>query len=134
MPGTDFIGTALLAEVEGNYTRRLAELRAELEAMDTADPAERHKAWRAAAEEKVRKLYRGTLDGTTSDSDLTRFSISSPPYRGDDDWSRRDLTRKITETEHARDKAMAYVRALAADEAGIVTVYAADLKRIGYGL
>lgn len=134
MPGTEFIGTQLLAEVEGNYDRRIEELTEKLNAVHALDDDQRHAAWRVSAVGRVRELNARIHRGEATDAELSHFSISSPPYPGDRKYEIEGLERQIDDLERTKQKAMAYVRALAAGPDGVVTVAAADLRRIGYAL
>lgn len=134
MPATRFKHGDLAREVAGNYDRRIEELTEELNTILATSPGEKHTMWRASAEARICDLAHRVRAGDASDTDLSRFSISSPPYDGDDRYEVRNLEKQIDYLSRAKGKALAYVRALAADEDGVVEVYAADLKRIGYGL
>jgi hypothetical protein len=69
-----------------------------------------------------------------TDQELSRFKIDGPPYPGDQDYRIASLEDRLKAAEKNKQKALAYIRALAADVDGNVEVFAADLKRIGYGL
>jgi hypothetical protein len=129
--GTEFIGTELLKQVEANYDYRIAELEEELNQLNTLTFQERHQVWRATAERMVAELYLATLSGTATDSQLSHFSISSPPYEGDNDYKIESRERQIDDLRRAKGKALAYIKSLAAEQ-GVVTLSAADLRRIGY--
>lgn len=129
--GTEFIGAALVGAVTGNYDRKIAVLQDELDALRRSTVAERYAAWRADAERTVSDLFRRINEAT--DAELSRFSIPSPPYPGEYDYRVTSLEGQIVRLREAKEKALAYVNSLAAEgPERVVTLYAADLRRIGY--
>jgi len=135
MPGTEFIGSELLKQVEGNYDRRIGALAEEINEFNALTVEQRHAAWRAAAERAVRNLatrIRSSAVNVT-DAELEKFKINRPPYPGEFDYAISSRETQIENLEKAKAKALAYVSALAADQ-GVVTLHAADLRRIGYAL
>ena len=129
--GTEFIGTALLDAVRSNYDRRIDELMEELDKLQSVTTLERYTAWRARAEEAVEDLWGAVNAGLATDSELTGFRIKSPPAPDDFKYVMQTKESEIERLQRAKDKALAYVGALAATD-GVVTLSAADLRRIGY--
>lgn len=134
MPGTKFNHGQLATEVAGNYDLHIAALTEELDSLLTLSDEQRHTAWRASAERAVIDLAKRIGDEDVTDAELSRFTIGSPPWPGDQDFKEKNLERRLADAEKNKHKALAYIRALQADESGTVEVFAADLKRIGYGL
>jgi hypothetical protein len=132
MAGTEFTRPALLGAVRGNYDRRIAELAQEINDLHALTVEERHTAWRASAEARLSDLFRRVNEAT--DAELTGFRIEGPPRPDDFRYRIRALDDQIDALQRAKEKALSYVSALAATDSGIVTLNAADLRRIGYGL
>jgi len=130
--GTEFIGTALLEQVAGNYDRRINELSEEINDLNALTVEERHAAWRASAEARVSDLFRRVNEAT--DAELSGFKIGSPPAPDDFKWTIQSKEAEIERLHKAKEKSLAYVKALAAGPDGVVSLGAADLRRIGYGL
>lgn len=129
--GTEFTQSELLKEVEGNYDRLIDELAEQINERNALTTEERHAAWRHAAERSVVELAKRVSEAT--DAELSRFSISSPPYPGESRYAIDSWEGRIKELQRAKDKALAYIRSLAATD-GVVTLGASDLRRIGYAL
>ena len=129
--GTEFIGTELLEQVKGNYDRRIGQLQAQIDMWQASSIQERHRQWRAESEEAVHQLRNDILNGVATDSQLEGFRIKSAPSPTDFKYSIQHNEAEIERAVRARDKALAFVSSLAADQ-GVVTLGAADLRRIGY--
>ncbi len=129
--GTEFIGTELLKQVAGNYDRRINELCEEINSLNSLTIQERHAAWRASAEHAVRELFSDITQDRATDAQLSGFRIGDPPGPRDHRWSIEAKEGEIERLQRAKDKALAYINSLAADQ-GVVTLAAADLRRIGY--
>lgn len=144
MAGTRFIQGTLASEVEANYNRLIEGAKEKLATALATSHDEEHETWRRTAEVKVHQLHERVVEGLATDSELSHFSISSPPYPHEERYAIRDAENEIERLTKARDKALAYIRSLApADltppngsgiQSNIVEVSAVDLKRIGYGV
>lgn len=130
--GTEFIGLELREQVRGNYDQLIAKVLEEIEEMKSADHAARHRAWRSKAEAQVKQLWIDVTNGSVTDSQLSSFSISSPPTPYDYRYTLQSKESEVERLSRARDKAVAYINSLAKDHEGVVTLGAADLRRIGY--
>lgn len=127
--GTEFIGSELLVQVAGNYDRRIDELAEEISDLHALTVEERHAAWRASAEARLSEMFRRVNEAT--DAELADFRIGPAPRPDDYKYSIQAKESEIERLQKAKDKALAYISALAATE-GVVTLGAADLRRIGY--
>jgi len=144
MAGTRFNQGDLAREVEANYNAQIQKVVDKLFEQLEESHDKAHALWRTEAAERVHLLHRRILSGEATDTELSRFSISSPPDPYGKKYAVTDFERQKERLEAARDKALAYIRSLAPVDVGgqvgdpirpnIVEVSAIDLKRIGYGV
>lgn len=140
MAVTRFTKEALLVTIEDNYNRAKLIAEAEFLREHSRTPSERRALWRSKESKRVIELatrlqqHAGDPDHDdyVPDFELSGFSTKHEPWAYDDDRHRADHKSAMIALEAAKSKALAYARALAEVEPGVVEVSAADLRRIGY--
>lgn len=130
MPGTRFTKTELINELTARFDDEIAELEGKLEEENAVTDEMRLDLWREQCRSHIRDLA-ARLDDV-SDLEISGFRLPHSPAIGDHRYEIRNLERSIASKITAKNKALAYARALKADDDDVVEVYAADLRRIGY--
>lgn len=137
---TRFQKQDLVNTIEGNYDTTIKVTEEQFEREHRGTPAERRLAWRQEQTLRVVELSERLIKHAghpehpdyVPDRELSQFRTKSEPY---DYYDASDHARHRKEIERlhlAKKKAMAYAKALAEVEPGVVEVGAADLRRIGY--
>lgn len=130
MPGTKFKQSTLASEIEARYNGLIQDLNVKIQSESYATDEMRLDLWREQCRRQILEFAERVDD--VSDLEISGFKLPYSPSVGDRRYAIRDAENEIARLTKARDKALAYVRALAPNEDGVVELYAADLTRIGY--
>lgn len=140
MAVTRFTKEKLLVAIEENYDRAKFLAEGDFLRQNSRTPSERREHWRSKESKRVIELAHRLQQHAgdpghaayVPDFELSNFSTKHEPWAYDDERRRAEHKAKMEELEQAKLKALAYARALAETDPGVVEVSAADLRRIGY--